>query len=368
MALKVLMAAGGTGGHLIPALTVARLLKQKNPDCSCMAVTGERGVGDFLWDRSLGEFEALPIRPWPRGLQLLDPRYIWRQIRAAVRMSQILRRYRPDVVVGFGGYAAGPAVMLARMAGTPTMIHEQNVFPGRTTRMLVCWADRVAVSFKETEQHLSKKSSVTVTGNPVRPEIENHTREAALQALGLSASKPVLLMMGGSQGSHHINTAMVEGFAQLPARQRKIFQVLHLTGSADAPWVTERYRVLGIEGRVEMFLSEMGPAYAAASLVVARAGATTLAELVATGTPAVLVPYPYAGAHQSANAQWLTRHGGAVVMDQDVFTPERVVKFVVPLLTDREKLDSMRRSLRNLQVPHAAERMAQMVREVAHVA
>ncbi|MBI4313382.1 MAG: undecaprenyldiphospho-muramoylpentapeptide beta-N-acetylglucosaminyltransferase [Candidatus Omnitrophica bacterium] len=368
MALRVLMAAGGTGGHLIPALTVARLLKQQDPENSCLAVSGENGMGEALWDHSLGEFQTFPVWPWPKGLQIIDPRYWGKQLWALVRMFRIMKRFKPQVVIGFGGYAAGPAVLLARMTGTPAVIHEQNVFPGRTTQLLVSWANRVAVSFKETAQHLPKNISVAVTGNPVRPEIACPLRETALQALGLSASKPVLLIVGGSQGSHHINKTVVEAFGQLPARQRNLFQVLHLTGSADVQWVAERYRALGIEGRVEAFSSNMGWAYSVAHLAVARAGATTLAELIATETPSFLVPYPHAGAHQAANAQWLAGRGGAVAMDQEVFTADRVVKFVIPLLTDRQKLNEMRASLKVLRIPDAAQRVVEMVLEAAHAA
>lgn len=366
MGIRVLMATGGTGGHVLPALTVARLLKQRDPDCSCVAISGRRGVADQWWDPAVGELATVAVEPWPRRLQVVDPRYWWRQARAAIRLARLLRQYRPQVVVGFGGYVAGPAVLLAKLGGTPTVIHEQNVFPGRTTRLLVPWADRVTVSFEETRRYLPPRARVTVTGNPVRAEVEGRSRAAALKALGLSSEKPILLIMGGSQGSHVLNTVVVEALASLAPRERRSIQLLHLTGTTDHARVAERYRALGVVGHVLAALPAMGPAYAAATLAVVRAGATTLAELVATATPAVLVPYPYASAHQAANAHWLSRRGGALVMDQNVFTPARFAGIILPLLNDLERLDAMRAQLRRLAVPGAAERVAAAVLEVAH--
>lgn len=366
--MKVLMAAGGTGGHLLPALTVARLLRDRQPACSCVAVSGERGLAGQLWDRSVGELATVPAEPWPRGLQAVNPRYWWRQGRATARLLALLRQHRPQVVVGFGGYVAGPAVMLAKVRGIPTVIHEQNVFPGRTTRMLVRWADRVAISFEETRRHLPQRAPVTLTGNPVRPETEGCSREQALKTLGLSPAKPVLLVMGGSQGSHVLNEVSVEAIARLGPRQRRTFQVLQLTGPQDVGWVSERYRAMGMTARVEIFLPAIGLAYAAAALAVVRAGATTVAELVATTTPAVLVPYPYAGAHQALNAHWLGRRGGALVLDQGIFTPERFLEVIIPLLGDQTRLEAMRAALRELATPGAAERVADAVLEAAHAA
>lgn len=366
MSLRILIAAGGTGGHVLPAMTVARVLKARLPDVSCVAVSGERGVATTLWDRSLGDLATIPVRPWPRPRELMDPRYWWRQGRATAQLVRLLARYKPQVVVGFGGYVAGPTVLLAKLTGSRTVIHEQNVFPGRTTRMLASWADRVAVSFEETRQHLPARTSVTVTGNPVRLGIERSSGEPTLNLLGLAPRKPVLLVMGGSQGSRTINAVCVEAMALLPPRQRRTFQLLHLTGTQDLPWVMERYRALGVEGRATAYLEDMGAAYAAATLVVARAGATTLAELVATATPSVLVPYPYARAHQAANAQWLSSRGGALVVDQQALSPEHVAHRIVPLLTDAVQLDRMRQAMRGLSVPGAADRLADTVLEMAH--
>ena len=367
MSLRVLIAAGGTGGHVLPALTMARVLKARLPDASCVAVSGERGVASQLWDRSVGELATISVRPWPRPQELVSPRYWWRQGRATLQLVRLLARYKPQVVVGFGGYVAGPAVLLAKLTGSRTVIHEQNVFPGRTTRMLVSWADRVAVSFEETRQHLPAKATVTVTGNPVRAGVAGASRDMALKTLGLASRTPVLLVMGGSQGSRTINAVCVEAMALVPPRQRRTFQLLHLTGPHDLPWVMERYRALGIEGCTVAHLDEMGPAYAAATLALARAGATTLAELVATATPSVLVPYPYAGAHQVANAQWLSRRGGAWLVDQQALSPEYFADRVVSLLTNAAQLERMRQALRGLSVPGAAERLADTVLEMAHV-
>lgn len=366
MSLRVLMAAGGTGGHVLPAVTVARWLKQQDPDCSCAAVSGRRGVAAQWWDAALGELTMVSVEPWPRRLQMVDPRYWWRQARGTIRLARLLRRYRPQVVVGFGGCVSGPAVLLAKLSRTPTVIHEQNVFPGRATRMLVPWADRVTVSFEETRRYLPARARVTVTGNPVRADVEGRSRAAALAALGLSPDLPVLLVMGGSQGSQALNAATVDALALLAPRERRRLQLFHLTGAPDHAAVAARYRALGVAGHAVAALPAMGPVYAAATMALVRAGATTIAELVATATPSVLVPYPYAGAHQLANAHWLSRQGGALIMDQHVLTPARLVEVVLPLLQDAARLEGMRAHLRRLATPGAAKRVAAAVLEVAH--
>lgn len=353
---------------MVPALTLARWLTQRDPGCACLAVSTARGVADQVWDRAAGELATVPVEPWPKWWAAADPRYWWRQGRAAAATLRLLRRFRPHVVVGFGGAVAGPAVLLAKLSGTPTVIHEQNLFPGRTTRLLASWADRVAVSFEETRRHLPPTARIAVTGNPVRPEVEQCVRETASAALGLTPGKPVLVIMGGSQGAHLLNVLSVEAVASLTPAQHRAFQVVHLTGPGDCSWVTERYRALGVTAAVHAFLPAVGPAYAAATVAVARAGATTVAELVATATPSVLVPYPYARGHQMLNAEWLSRHGGAVLVPQESLTPARWRDAVWPLLTEPARAASMRAVLRSLAAPGAAGRLAETVLEVARAA
>ncbi len=366
MSIRVLMAAGGTGGHVIPALTVAQGLKQRDPSCSCVTISGEHGMTEQFWDPAVGTIEKISVQPWPRRRDLVNPRYWWRQGRAVIDVVRLLRRYRPQVVVGFGSYIAGPTVMLAKLTGTPTIIHEQNVFPGRTTRILSRWADRVAVSFDETRRHLPDRAGVTVTGNPVREDVGAVPRAEALRRMGLASETPVLLIMGGSQGSHRINQVCLEAMAQLTPAQRRSFQVVHATGAPDAPDVADRYRALGICGQVHAFLSTMGLAYAAATLAITRGGANTLSEIVATATPSVIVPYPYAAAHQAINAQWLSRHGGALYMDQGVFTSERWLDTIFPLLHDAARLQVMRAALAVLATPGATARVVDAVLEEGH--
>lgn len=366
--MKVLLAAGGSGGHVIPALTVARLLKQGDSRWACVAVSTAHGVAAQIWDPAVGELTLMPADAWPQRWQAADPRYWWRQGCLAAATWRLLRQHRPDVVVGFGGAVAGPIVLLAKLAGTPTVIHEQNVLPGRTTRFLASWADRVAVSFEETRRHLPARARVTVTGNPVSPAIGWYPRKAALAALGLAPDTPVLLVMGGSQGAHAVNTVVLEAMAQLTPAQRHQIQMVHVAGPRDAAWVEARYHALGVPSVTRAFLREMGVAYAAATVAVTRAGATTLAELVATATPAVLVPYPYAQAHQAVNAQWLSQTGGAVVVPHAQWTPARFLETVWPLVTDAPRLAAMRAALQRVAAPGAAQRLADTVTAVARAA
>ena len=363
--MRVLIAASGTGGHIIPALSVARVLKKREPTATFMTLSSEHSVGRKLWDHSVGDWKTLPIQSWPKGDQWLSPTYWAKQGQTAVTTRKILKEFQPQVVVGFGGSASGPAVAFARWMKIPTAIHEQNVFPGRSTRWLSRLANRVAVTFEETKRHLPRKTIIKVTGIPIRPGLGLPSRKQALQKLKLSPDLPVLLVTGGSQGSRRINRVVIETLELLKPAQRKLFQVLHLAGSRDTLWVKEMHEELKIQGQVHPVLDRMDLAYAAATLSVTRAGAATLGELIATTTPAVLVPYRYADGHQVVNAQWLASRGGALNLDETAMSPDRFLETVLPLMGDAHRLDVMKKNLKKLQTSNAAESLADLIQEIA---
>ncbi|PIQ82778.1 MAG: hypothetical protein COV76_01820 [Candidatus Omnitrophica bacterium CG11_big_fil_rev_8_21_14_0_20_64_10] len=341
--MKVLMAAGGTGGHLIPAAALAR---QLGSVAACMLVTSERPADRMLGGDFPGEWERCGVEPFFPLSRWLRPAAWGRQRRAFAEARRLLERTAPDAVVGFGGYVSAYTVWAASRRRIPTVIHEQNLLPGRANRWLAPWVSGVALSFPESAGRFRGARRIQWTGNPASEGMTLPERAAARRQLGFDAGRPLLLVMGGSQGSVPINR-LAEGMWEAAGIGGGAIQLLHLAGSApEAQRLQGVYRGRGIPARVEPFFKEMPLALAAADLAVGRAGATSIAELVRAGLPAILIPYPHAGGHQRANAGWMEAVGGAVTLEQQGLTAERLGRTVGELIGSPERLNRMRRALR----------------------
>lgn len=382
--MNVVLVSGGSGGHLVPALALAGRLREEG---RCVLVSTRRPVDRILSAAApeqgpewvTVEMEGFrPLRRW------LSPAFAGRQLRAVRRVHEVISRVRPDAVVGFGGYLSAVGIVAARQAGIPSVIHEQNLLPGSSNRWLARFADAVAISFPETARHFRGHPRVEVTGNPIRlaPGRRDPVAAgagggattpfgaAARRHFGFDAERPVLLVMGGSQGSRTINSLVLGMWEERSPEERRSVQLLHLAGPA-AEQVEAAYHRLGMDHRVYPFLHEMELALSAATLAVSRAGATGITEMAAFGLPALLIPYPYAKRHQLANARWMERAGGAVVLEESGLTPRRLWESVSALLHDASRLEKMRRALHS-QGPgagpaegDAAERLAGLVRRTA---
>lgn len=354
--MKVVLAGGGTGGHVFPALALARELQAR--DVEIVMVGTERGVERSIFLREGFPFATIRVE----GLKGMTA---WRQARsfallpkALLQALALLRRHRPQVVVGMGGYGAGPVSLAAVLRRIPLLLHEQNLYPGLTNRILARMADVVAVSFEETQDFLRRR--VVVTGNPVRREVLEGERRKGLEAFGLDPLKATLLVFGGSQGAHRINLAVGEALPHLrPLRGR--LQFLHATGERDHRETEERYQRWGGTARVFPFIEDMASAYAAADLVICRAGATTAAELTALGKPALLIPYPFAANdHQRKNAEALVKAGGCrMLLDRDL-SGHRLAIELQELLDDPARLVEMGVRLKRRGRPQAARHLADL--------
>ena len=360
--MRALLVAGGSGGHLIPALMLAEHLNQFHASCSILSTSRPvdrlvAGDSSFPWITvDLERFS--PFRRW------IWPPYLVRQLKAFRQMEKALSRLQPDVMIGFGGYLSAVGLFLARRAGVPAILHEQNLLPGQANRWLAPFADRVAVSFPETKQYLSRRAKVEVTGNPIRrnPLIDP---VRAREYFGFDGERPVLLVMGGSQGSGAINRWAVQLWQDRPPVERRRVQILHLAGLAESSPIEAAYQRLGMSARVFSFLKEMPIAYTASTLAISRAGATTIAELVEYRLAAILIPYPYAGGHQQANALWMDRQGGAMVIQEGELLGKRLWEAIEPLLSDLQRLDRMRAALSARANGSAAQRLGELVKQVA---
>jgi UDP-N-acetylglucosamine--N-acetylmuramyl-(pentapeptide) pyrophosphoryl-undecaprenol N-acetylglucosamine transferase len=308
--MRVIIAGGGTGGHLFPGLAVAEELKGRDASAEIIFVGTELGIEARVVPR-----EGYPIK-FLRAEGLVGVSFA-RKIKAIAKMVlsvidsyRIIKTVNPDIVIGVGGYASGAIVFLSFLKSVPTMILEQNSVPGLTNKVLGKFVDTVCITYQESASFFPREKTF-LTGNPIRTYILKGNAEAGRKLFSLDPGLFTVFAFGGSSGARSINTAMVEALNHLHDLKDKI-QFLHQTGPKDYEKVREAYRMAGFKGTIAPFIYQMGEAYAVADVVVSRAGATTLAELTALGKPAILVPYPFAaGNHQELNARRLREIGAA---------------------------------------------------------
>ena len=361
----VVFAAGGTGGHLFPAIAVAGELRRRHPDATIVFVGGTRGLETRLVPAAGFPLRTLPVAGL-KGTKLFARIVASGAAALAVfRCSGWFLARRPDLVVGAGGYASGPAVLAAWLLRVPTMLMEQNHFPGATNRWLAPRADAVCVPSQAAQARLGGIG--LVTGNPVRPEFAAIGPSPNEERLGL-------LVFGGSRGARSINRAVVAALPRLAAMTPPP-RIVHQTGPEESEAVARAYAAHpGLTADVRPFLDDMSQRLAAADLIVCRAGATTLAELAAAGRPAILVPYPFASDdHQRANAEAVRDAGAAVMIEDRAFDGPRCAEEIAGLAIDRPRRDRMAAAARTLARPDAAERIADVAeallegREAPHV-
>jgi UDP-N-acetylglucosamine--N-acetylmuramyl-(pentapeptide) pyrophosphoryl-undecaprenol N-acetylglucosamine transferase len=319
--MKVIIAGGGTGGHLYPGIAIAReVLKERGNEV--LFVGTEQGIEAKVLPR-----EGLPVRFISvgklKGMKLLSVlKTVATLPRSVLQALELVRGERPDVVLGVGGYSSGPVALASWLAGVPVLIVEPNSYAGLANRVIGRIADKVILCFPGIDRlHFFSKKKTYPTGPLVRKGIERGNRENALKAFGLDADKFTVFVMGGSGGAHAINMAMKNAAGLL--KDLPVAQVLHQTGEKDAADVAAGYRAAGARAVVLPYIHDMAGAYAAADLVVSRSGATTVAELAVCGKRAILIPYPFAADnHQEYNARTLADRGGAEVIVQKDLTPE----------------------------------------------
>ncbi len=359
--MRILIAGGGTGGHLYPGIAVARELLKRD----------RATVVSFVGTASGIEARIVPREGFPLDLIRvagLKRKSVIQRLRGFLLLPlsgsdawSVLSRRRPDVVIGVGGFASGPVLACAALRGFPTLVLEQNALPGLTNRLLAPLVRAAAVNFEEALRFFPKTGFVA--GNPVRPEFISTAEANDADDRPRDAAR--VLIVGGSQGAHAINMAMVAAAPRLAAAGIGL-AITHQTGERDVDLVRSAYERAGLVARVEAFLYEVHREMRAADLVICRAGATTLAEVSALGRPSILVPLPTAtDDHQRKNAAVLEKAGAAVVIDERTLDGARLADAVVALAGNRERRAHMSSAARRLARPDAAERIADRVEELA---
>lgn len=346
--MKILLSGGGTGGHVFPALALARRALAHNPEDEVLFVGSPRGIEAKLVPAHGYPFQALICSGFAARSLKHKVIALKELVQAVWNGCGILRRFSPDVVVGFGGYVSMPVLIAAALLRVPVVLHEQNAAAGLANRVAAHWARRICVAFPQTLKAFPPKK-VCLSGNPVRPELFSipYGRTSAMQ----------LLVFGGSQGARPINACMVPALGLL-LQQFPELRVVHQTGKAQQGEIEQAYVAAGYRDRVEVvdFITDMVRAYTQSTLVVCRAGATTVAELAASGRPAILVPFPQAAAdHQTDNARALMEAGGAIMLAQHALTPETMAAQISLLLQNRAELSMMARRARTVAAKGAAD-------------
>lgn len=349
--VRVLVVTGASGGHIFPALSFLDALKDKYPDADALLVLPEKILGSTIIPGgykvsfiSISAFK-LGLRP---GLFLA----VFRFVKGSLQGLILLLGFRPDIVVGFGSIVSLPLVLLAWFFRIKTLIHEQNVIPGRANRILAKFSDKVAISFAETKNFLPGSSrKIVLTGNPLRKQFKVIDKNKALDFFGLNPDKFTILVMGGSAGSHRINLGFLNAVSQI--QDKGNFQVIHLTGAGDYRLLEAGYRGLGMNFRLFAFLNQVEYAYSASSLAVSRAGATTISEMIFFRLPAIIIPYPFAYAHQASNAGILEDKGCAIVIKDARLDNDKLRQTIQGLIRNPEEIKQMRGRYDNIIMPKA---------------
>ena len=370
--MNLVFTCGGTGGHINPALAVAKMFRERYPDCNILFIGGD-GMEQQLIPREGFRLETLKVAGFQRKL---TPKALWHngvtalQLAGSLRKARkILQEFKADAVIGTGGYASFPALYAAQTMGIPTCVHESNALPGITTKLAANGASRVLVAFEESVKHYKNPEKVEVVGMPVRREFIYTKKEEARKELGLD-SRPLVVSAFGSLGAKVMNETMAGVFA-LEQADGFPFQHIHATGSFGWEWMPGLVKEKGVDletaKSIDMreYIFNMPTLMAAADVIISRAGASTVNEIGASGTPSILIPSPNVTAnHQEKNARVLSDRDAAVLVLEKDCTPEKIYQELTALLGDEERCEQMRRTLYSLVRLDSTERICDIVEEL----
>ncbi|MFN3133939.1 MAG: undecaprenyldiphospho-muramoylpentapeptide beta-N-acetylglucosaminyltransferase [Candidatus Kryptonium sp.] len=359
--VRVMITGGGTGGHIFPGIAIADAVKKIEPESDIIFVGTKGKIESRVVPKAGYKFVSIWISGLRRSLDLRNLLFPLKLIVSLIQSFLIIKKFKPNVVVGTGGYVSGPVVFIASLLGVPTLIQEQNSYPGITTRLLSTLVDEVHITFEASRRYLKRKDNVFLTGNPIRSSLKIYPKSEALKFFGLDEGKKTLFVFGGSTGARSINEAMLEIIDELV---EKDIQVIWQTGMFDFERVKDKCK--GMHGvKVFQFLDEIDYAYSACDLSVCRAGATTISEITYFGVPSILVPYPFAAAnHQYENAKVLFENGaGEILFDSEL--KSKLKEKILNLITDDEKLKMMREKAKPLANPEAGDIIAKSILKLA---
>ncbi len=367
--MKIGIFAGPTGGHVYPAVAFAESLRKRHPGSEIFFVTGERArplVTPIRRELAV-QFEFIPDFPFPRpnGLKFLGRffQFLLKLVHAFRKSERQIALFKPDLCIGFGSYVSFPGLVMSRVKGVPTFIHEQNRKIGQANAWLTAWVDRIALSF-ETGDPLTPVAKTVVTGLPLRASLVERAVKRGEPTLASSSGKVHVLLVGGSQGSQAINQLWEEMLRLLSDEEKSRLAVTHITGEGDLERFKKMYPAIGIEASVVAYHERMEELYSQADLAVTRAGASTLFELALFGLPAIVFPYPHAEGHQEMNARYFERESALVLLSEEKCSPEELRENVFALVHSPELRKKLSRNVRELARPRAADHLVDAVEEL----
>ncbi|MDA0839280.1 MAG: undecaprenyldiphospho-muramoylpentapeptide beta-N-acetylglucosaminyltransferase [Planctomycetota bacterium] len=354
--MRCIFAAGGTGGHIQPAIALASELLESIPNAEVLFLGGRRSQ-ETEWIKAAGfKFHAVECSPLGGGFRSLaaPPKVAL----GTIQCLRILRKFRPDAVVGFGGYTSFAPLLASYLLRVPRVLLEQNVLPGKTNRWMARLVNEVHSQWLESRQYIGGGVRFFHSGNPVRRSI--------LEGVERLPGAQCLLVMGGSQGSEAVNKMMIEAAGQI-GREHPELRIIHLTGPCLFEEVRQAYNLAGLQAEVHEYLTNMAGAYRRSSFALCRAGGTTIAELMAVGLPAILVPYPYAAEdHQRKNAMAVQLHGAGICLDEFATDGKAIADLIHNLLSSPSHLESLRQKTHSLAIPDASQRILGHLADLVH--
>ena len=372
--MNVIFTCGGTGGHINPAIAVANIWKERHPDSNILFIGAKDRMEEQLVPKAGYKLHTIPASGISREKNLRGLKHNLRSVsyvlQAVSSCKKIIRDFDADVVIGTGGYASFPALLAASKLGIPTCVHEANAMPGLTTRMIAKRADRVLTCFPESAKHYKHPEKVETVGMPVRREFVFTKREDARKELGLD-ERPLIVSAFGSQGAKAMNEAVAELF-KLEKEAGYPFQHIHATGSYGKEWMPELVKQKGVDldtaDGITMleYIYNMPTLMAAADIIISRAGASSCNEIAASGTPCILIPSPnVTDNHQEKNARALSDNGAAVLLLEKDCTAKALMDEINALLADKTRYGDMCKALLKISVPDCAERLCDIIEELA---
>ncbi|MBO4941393.1 MAG: undecaprenyldiphospho-muramoylpentapeptide beta-N-acetylglucosaminyltransferase [Clostridia bacterium] len=369
--MRILFVGGGTAGHINPAIAVANHIKEKDPRTEILFVGTKQGMESTLVPKQGYELQFIKIHGFKRSLSLKNIKTVAEIFDGVRRAKKIIKEFRPDVVMGTGGYVTGPVLLAAALMKIPTLVHEANAYPGVTIRLLSRVSDVVALSMEEASKFIPKAKRIEITGNPVRPSILSCDKKTAREKLGLS-DKKVILIFGGSLGAAKINSVCCDWISSVADEGK--YHILMSTGKNNQyEKVIERFKENGIDTekypmlKVSEYIYDMDLALNAADLIIARSGGS-VSEMTALGKAAILIPSPYvAGNHQLHNARAVERSGGAMVITEDELTKEKLGDAVTRIIENDDLLEEMSEKSKSIGIVDSADRIYKILKEIAKI-
>jgi len=362
--MRVIITGGGTGGHIYPAIAIAERLMQEDEATECLYIGAKRGIEKEIVPSSGIPFKQIDVAPLNKKISLKTFSALYQIVKGHVQAYKYIKRFSPDVIIGTGGYVTGPVVLMGALMGIPCTIHEQNAFPGMANKLLSRFVTSVMVTFEEASAYFKTKEKIVFTGLPIREAFFKVSREESRRKLGLDTDDIMIMTVGGSNGALKVNEVMTDVYDKIASRENVVF--IHVSGERYYEALRERFSVKdGKKRRLIKYVEDMPTYLAAADIVVSRAGASTITEIIASKTPSIIIPSPnVANNHQFHNAKVVDKNGMGFVISESDLNSDLVVHTLLDLIEHPEKLDIMAKNCEKMNAEQTLTRISQNIHHI----